>query len=82
MPISPFVIIKIISKRVFCKREMLLHSTLGIWKIMDPLKNVMKSVDPRPINRKCPAPLVTKPAQGTPGTPGTQADDGEGTEWQ
>ena len=61
---------------------MLLHSTLGIWKIMDPLKNVMKSVDPRPINRKCPAPLVTKPAQGTPGTPGTQADDGEGTEWQ
>lgn len=45
---------------------MLLDSTLGIWKIMDPLKNVMQYVDPRPINRKCPAPLVTKPAPGNP----------------
>ena len=59
---------------------MLLHFTLGIWKIMDPLENVIKYVDPHPINRKCPAPSATKPTQGSLGTPGTQVNDGEGTE--
>lgn len=90
IPISPFVIAKIISKIVFGKREKLLHSVLGIWKIMDPFKNATKDVDPLPINIHIPmsCTLSTKPAQGTPETPGIPGQEllpfsyGEGAELQ